>query len=102
MGTAPGGSGGLIIGGGPKGGLGIRGTMIPGGAAWLGSPGGGGGGGGKREIPGDNTSGCKVGIRPGLGTGGCCRGGGGGGGTTGISLVPEGLLMSDSGSVPSV
>lgn len=79
VGGGPGGSGGLIIGGGPGGGpyggLGTNGTIIPGWVAPPGSPGadnegcmssgGGGGGGGKRDSPGGNTSGCKVGIKAG-------------------------------------
>lgn len=87
-------------GGGPKGGLGIRGTIMPGGTAWPGNPGGGGGG-GNREIPGGNTSGCKFGTSAGLSTAGCCLGGGGGGTSLGRSLVPEEFLASNSDGAPS-
>ena len=73
------------------------GTIIPGGGGRVGRPGAGkggrisagGGGGGKRDIPGGNTSGCKVGTRVGPGTGACCLGGGGGG-ILARSLVAEG------------
>lgn len=61
---------------------------------------GGGGGGGKCDIPGGNTSDCKVGIRFGPGTGACCLGGGGGG-IWGRSLVSDGLLPSASDAGPS-
>lgn len=61
---------------------------------------GGGGGGGKRDIPGGNTSGCKVGIKAGPGTGGL--GGGGGGTILEKSLVVGGLLASESDGVTSV
>lgn len=109
-GGGPGGNGGLIMGGGPgggpKGGLGIRGIIIPGGP---GSPGaandgrisGGGGGRGNREIPGGNTSGCKVGTWACMGIPGCGLGGGGGGTIFERSLVPEEFLASDSDSTPS-
>ena len=90
--------------GGPNGGLAINGTIIPGGS---GSPGadnvgrisGGGGGGGNRDIPGGNTSVCKVGINEGPGTGGLE--GGGGGTSLETSLVTEELFLSSSPDTPS-
>nr|GMC50645.1 hypothetical protein Iba_chr01bCG18840 [Ipomoea batatas] len=110
IGGGPGGSGGLIIGGGPKGGLGISGTITPGGGGWPTIPGGGlisvgGGGGGNREIPGSNISVCKVGIiagPAGPGTKACCLGGGGGGGAIlNRSSDPAGALESFSEDAPS-
>nr|GMC48317.1 hypothetical protein Iba_chr01aCG19610 [Ipomoea batatas] len=110
IGGGPGGSGGLIIGGGPKGGLGISGTITPGGGGWPTIPGGGlisvgGGGGGNREIPGSNISVCKVGIiagPAGPGTKACCLGGGGGGGAIlSRSSDPAGALESFSEDAPS-
>jgi len=114
FGGGPGGSGGLIIGGGPGGGpyggLGIRGTIIPGGGAWPGSPitgkgglisGGGGGGGGNRDIPGGNTSGCTLGINVGPGPGGCCLGGGGPGTIFWISWFDKEFLLSVETTAPS-
>lgn len=109
MGGGPGGRGGLIMGGGPRGGpnggRAINGTIIPGGS---GTPGadnvgrmsGGGGGGGNRDIPGGKTSGCKVGINEGPGTGGGL-GGGGGGTSLETSLIPKELFVSSSPDTPS-
>lgn len=110
VGGGPGGSGGLIIGGGPYGGLGTSGTIIPGWVAPPGIPGagnggrmsngGGGGGGGKLDNPGGNTSAGTLGIKPGPGTVGCCLGGGGGGAILERSVVVDRLLPSASEAVP--
>jgi len=85
------------------------GTIIPGGGAWPGSPAtgkgglisGGGGGGGKRDIPGGNTSSCKLGIKVGPGTGGCCLGGGCPATTFGISWFDSEFLLSVESTAPS-
>lgn len=102
-GGGPGGSGGLIIGGGPGGGpyggLGIRWpTNIPG---WGGCISSGGGGGGKRNIPGGGwTSGWKLvseAAAPANVDWCCwCKGAGGGGATIFERLAFWKLLALDS------
>lgn len=62
---------------------------------------GGGGGGGKRDIPGSNTSGCKLGIKVGPGTGGCCLGGGCPATIFGISWLDSEFLFSVESTAPS-
>lgn len=90
------------------------GTITPDGAGWPAIPGptsgslisfgGGGGGGGNLEIPGGNTSGCKLGTMEGPDREeGCCLIGGGGGGGRAILVrsFTSGVLESASTDIPS-